>query len=75
MKPVVDGLQREYKGKVDFIRINTDTASGNEQQLANQYGVNVVPTFVFVNADGTLGTKVLGEMKATAMRSQLDRLK
>ena len=75
MKPVVDGLQQEYKGKVDVIRINTDTASGNEQQLANQFGVNVIPTFVFVNADGTVAKKLIGETKVDAMRAQLNALK
>ncbi len=75
MKPVVDGLQQEYKGKVDFIRINTDKASAKEQQLADGFGVTVIPTFVFVNTDGSIATKVVGELKANAMRAQLDRLK
>ena len=75
MKPVVDGLQQEYKGKVDVIRINTDKASGNEQQLANQFGVNVIPTFVFLNADGTVAKKLIGETKVDQMRAQLNALK
>jgi thioredoxin-like negative regulator of GroEL len=75
MKPVVDGLQQEYKGKVDIVRINTDKASGNEQQLANQFGVTVIPTFVFLNADGTVAKKVIGETKVDQMRAQLNALK
>jgi thioredoxin-like negative regulator of GroEL len=75
MKPVVDGLQQEYKGKVDIVRINTDKASGNEQQLANQFGVTVIPTFVFLNADGTVAKKVIGETKVDQMRAQLNSLK
>jgi thioredoxin-like negative regulator of GroEL len=75
MKPVVDGLQKEYKGKVEVIRINTDKASANERQLANQFGVNVIPTFVFLNADGTVAKKLIGETKVDAMRAQLNALK
>ncbi len=75
MKPVVNGLQQEYKGKVDFILINTDAASANQRQTADQFGVTVVPTFVFVNADGTVAKKLVGELKADAMRAQLSALK
>lgn len=75
MKPVVDGLQQEYQGKVDFIRINTDTATGEQQKIADQFGVTVIPTFVFLNSDGTVAKKVVGEIKADAMRAQLNALK
>ena len=75
MKPVVDGLQQQYKGKVDFIRLNTDKLDSAQTQLANQYGVTVIPTFVFLNKDGSIAKKVVGEMKADALRAQLDSLK
>jgi thioredoxin-like negative regulator of GroEL len=75
MKPVVDGLTQEYKGKVDVIRINTDRPTAEQNQLANQFGVTVIPTFVFVNTDGTLAKKVIGETKVDAMRAQLNALK
>ncbi len=75
MKPVVDGLKKEYQGKVDIVRINAGLASGKEADLANQYGVTAVPTFVFLNADGTQADKIIGGADAAAMRAKLDALK
>jgi thioredoxin-like negative regulator of GroEL len=75
MKPVVDGLKKEYQGKVDIVRIDANTASGKEAQLANQFGVTAVPTFVFLNSDGTVANKIIGGAEAAAMRTQLDALK
>ncbi len=75
MKPVVDGLKQEYQGKVDFVLINTDKATAEQNQLANQLGITVVPSFVFLNKDGTVAKKVVGETKADAMRTQLNALK
>ncbi len=74
MKPVVDGLEQQYKGKVEFVRINTDKANGNEQQLANQFGVTVIPTFVFLNKDGSVAKKQVGTIKEQDLTKQLDAL-
>lgn len=73
MKPVVDGLQQKYAGKVEFRRmdVNTDAA----QQLANLYQVEYTPTFVFVNADGTRNDQVVGQVPEAALAQRLDALK
>ncbi len=75
MKPVVDGLKKDYEGKVDFNLINTDKATAEQNQLANQLGITVVPTFVFMNKDGSVAKKVVGEQKAAALKAELDALK
>lgn len=74
MKPVVDGLAKEYEGKVDFRLYNVET-DPKGVELANSMGVEFVPTFVYVNSDGVqAGTKV-GGATAEEMRAQLDQLK
>lgn len=74
MKPVVDGLQKEYEGKVDFKLYNVETDQAGVE-LANKMGITAVPTFVFVNSDGVqAGTKV-GGGSAEEMRALLDKLK
>jgi thioredoxin-like negative regulator of GroEL len=73
MKPVVDGLAKEYQGKVEFRRYNL----GSDQagiELAGKLGVTAVPTFLFVNADGVTSATKVGPATADEMRSQLDRL-
>ena len=75
MKPVVDGLTKEYKGKVDVVRVNVDAPTAAQRQLEKDFGVSAIPTFLFLNADGTVANKVIGETKEAAMRTQLDSLK
>lgn len=74
MKPVVDGLKQEYEGTVEFRLINTDT-DPNAQALAAKYGISAVPTFVFLNADGSEAGRLLGEQPEDTMRQRLDALK
>ena len=73
MKPVVDGLKKEYEGKVDFRIYNVET-DPKGADLANSMGVQYVPTFVYVNSNGVqAGTKV-GGTTAEDMKAQLDKL-
>jgi thioredoxin-like negative regulator of GroEL len=73
MKPVVDGLAQQYKGKVEFRRL--DANDDATQQLAQAYGVQYVPTFVFLNADGTRSDQLVGEASAADLTKRLDALK
>ncbi|MBU0607128.1 MAG: thioredoxin family protein [Armatimonadetes bacterium] len=48
MAPILEELKQEYAGKVDveFIDVNVDVAA------ADRYGINVIPTQVFIDRDG-----------------------
>jgi len=48
MAPIVDGLEAEYKGKVNVRRINTDQEPG----LAQKYGAQALPTYIFLDSTG-----------------------
>jgi len=73
MKPVVDGLKQEYEGKVEFKLYNVDkSAEGNE--LMTQFNAKYVPTFVFINKDGSIATQKVGEVSEADMRKTLDSL-
>lgn len=74
MKPVVDGLKQQYEGRVEFRLINTDTDK-NAQALSQKYGITAVPTFVFLNKDGTEAGRRLGETSKNDMQALLDALK
>jgi thiol-disulfide isomerase/thioredoxin len=74
MKPVVDRLEQEYEGKVEF-RLYDVEKSQEGQDLMRQYGAQYVPTFVFLNSDGTEADRVVGEASEEDMRAILDSLK
>ncbi len=45
--PVIDQLSEEYKGKVNFFKINTD----EEQELAAVFGIQSIPSLLFIPKD------------------------
>ena len=46
--PVIDELSKEYAGKVNFHKINTD----EEQELAGAFGIRSIPSLLFVPTKG-----------------------
>lgn len=46
--PIIDELSDEYKGKVDFYKINTD----EEQELAGAFGIRSIPSLLFIPKEG-----------------------
>ncbi len=74
MKPVVDRLEKEYKGKVEF-RLYDVEKDAEGQKLMQQYNAQYVPTFVFVNSDGSKSDLKVGEVDEAELRKALDALK
>jgi thioredoxin-related protein len=75
MRPVVDRLRTQYAGKVDLKAMDLSRGDASVEALATSFGVEYVPTFVFVDRDGTVRSSVVGEMSEDAMRAKLDALK
>jgi thioredoxin 1 len=46
--PVIDELSKEYEGKVNFYKVNTD----EEQELSAAFGIRSIPSLLFVPVDG-----------------------
>lgn len=42
--PVIDELAKEYEGKVNFYKVNTD----DEQELSAAFGIRSIPSLLFV---------------------------
>jgi len=42
--PIMDELSKEYAGKVNFYKVNTD----EEQELAGAFGIQSIPSILFV---------------------------
>nr|WP_321408035.1 thioredoxin [uncultured Carboxylicivirga sp.] len=48
LSPVLQELQKEYDGKIQVYKINTD----KERELASTFGIRSLPTIVFVPLEG-----------------------
>jgi thioredoxin 1 len=46
--PIIDELSVEYKGKVNFYKVNTE----QEQELAGAFGIQSIPSLLFVPKEG-----------------------
>ena len=74
MVPVVDRLESEYGSDIDFRIINVDEDEEGAA-LMQKYGAQYVPTFVFVNSDGSTAGQIVGAAEEAAMRVKLDALR
>jgi thioredoxin len=46
--PVLEELAKEYEGKLIIYKVDTDA----EQELAGVFGIQSIPTILFIGADG-----------------------
>ncbi len=66
--PILDKLADEYAGKVLIAKLNTD----EHQQYMMQYGVQGIPTMIFVN-DGKLVHRQVGALPEPMLRDLFDQ--
>jgi len=71
MKPLVKRLKQAYQGKVEFRSYWDDEG----QDLAQKFGVEYTPTFLFVNTDGSVASEYVGGMSEQQLRGRLDKLR
>ena len=46
--PILEELEGEYNGKVDFYKVNTE----NEPELSMVFGIRSIPSILFIPKDG-----------------------
>ncbi len=46
--PVIEELSKEYKGKIDFYKVDTE----DQQELASVFGIRSIPSLLFIPVDG-----------------------
>lgn len=46
--PILEELSNEYEGRIVIYKINTDV----EQELSSVFGIQSIPTMLFIGADG-----------------------
>lgn len=67
MSPVVEELAKKYAGKVDFYKVDIDS----EQQLAAAFGIQSIPTFLFIPLRGN-PTIQMGAMQKEDFEKTID---
>ena len=69
MLPIVEEMAKEYDGKIKVGKVNVD----EQQDLAAQFGIMSIPSFLFVK-DGKVVESSVGGMSKDQMRAKLDAL-
>lgn len=75
MKPVVDRLQQRYAGRADVKVVNLSLGNADDEKLADLFGVEYVPTFAFVDSDGTRRGELVGETSEDELARRIDALR
>lgn len=66
IKPLVEMLEAEYDGSVDFYKINSD----EEKEIINFFAITDYPTLLFIPLEGNM--KMIGIASNSAYRKLID---
>ena len=69
LSPTVEALAEKYEGKVAFGSVNVDEQEG----IAIQYGINVIPTLYFLKK-GAVVTKTVGVRPASELENIIEQM-
>ncbi len=64
MNPVIEELEKELAGKVEFIKYNVDESP----DIASKYGVMSIPTYIVLKDDKEVGRKIGVTSKADLVK-------
>ena len=66
--PILDKFAKEYEGKMIIAKVNTD----DDSEWAQKYGVQGIPTMLFVN-NGEVVHQQVGAMPEPTLRTMVDQ--
>lgn len=69
VEPIVEELSKELEGKYKILKLNID----EERDLAIQYNVSSIPTFVFIKNGEVVG-KEMGYMSKDDLKAKIESL-
>jgi len=56
LKPTIEALEKEYEGRIEIKSIDVD----QNKDLAQKFGVQAIPTLVFLDAKGKELSRIVG---------------
>jgi len=69
MTPIFEELSKELSEKYKFCKLNID----EERDIAIQYNVSSIPTFVFIKDGNVVGTE-MGFMEKTMLKKKIEEI-
>jgi len=69
MKPIVDGIEKQYQGHLVVIRLDIQGEAGHT--LAPLYGFQYTPTFIFFDARGKELWRSIGQLDPVKVSESL----
>jgi thioredoxin-related protein len=69
MKPIVDGIEEQFKDRLVVIRLDIQSQTG--QTLAPLYGFQYTPTFIFFDLHGNELWRSIGELDPAKVSESL----
>lgn len=69
MKPVFEKLSRNFKGKLNFLKLNTEEFP----ELAQEYGVQGIPCLILIK-NGKETDRIVGFMPESALKEKIQEL-
>lgn len=72
LSPILDGAERKYAGKIDFVRLNIDEPAAAD--LAKKYNIHSIPNLFFLDTKGNVVDHIEGGPSEDVLFSTLDKL-
>ncbi|MEN8197852.1 MAG: hypothetical protein ABFS30_15280 [Pseudomonadota bacterium] len=69
MMPIVDGLEVEFSGEIEVVRL--DGAAPADERLALSLGLRGHPSFAILDAEGRVASRLYGPQPADVLRSAM----
>jgi len=69
-KPIVDGIEQDYAGKLVVLRLNMQSAAG--RALADSYQARLTPTFIFFDAGGQELWRAVGRIDPQKVKESIN---
>ncbi len=67
--PVLEELSKEYEGKIDIFKINTE----EQQELAGAFGIRSIPSLLFIPKEGK-PQMAMGALPKDQLKSTIDSI-
>ncbi len=72
MTPIVNGIRKDYRRKLNFVYASVDGQSG--QDLARQYGIRGYPIVLFLDSEGNKVNTIQGVVPHVVLEKAIDDL-
>lgn len=70
----LDDVMPKYQGKVNLQKIDATSQTSTVQEMVKKYNITVVPTTIFIDANGNFEKKVEGYIPQNKLENQIKAL-